>query len=159
MKKYILLIVILFLHSCKNKNNERDFSLIDKASWFLGEWQNQSKESHFYENWKKVSDSTFAGVSCIIKGNDTIFNENVLLEQRNDSLFYDVSVNGQDETYFYLTKSSKNEVTFENPKHDFPTKINYKLISPDSIIATISGKKKGKVESETYPMYKKRNSI
>ncbi|MDI9312633.1 MAG: DUF6265 family protein [Limnohabitans sp.] len=156
MKNYFLLIIILFLHSCKTKNIERHFPLIEKTSWFLGEWRNQSKKGDFYENWKKVSDSTFAGVSYIMKGNDTIFNENVLLEQRNDSLFYDVSVNGQDETYFYLTKSSKKEVTFENPKHDFPTKITYKLISQDSIIATISGKIKGKEKSVTYPMHKKK---
>lgn len=156
MKKITIFLILVLLSSCKNNDAKKKFPLIEKTSWFLGEWRNQSKEGDFYENWKRISDSTFAGVSYIIKGKDTVFNENVVLEQRNDSLFYDVSVNGEDETYFYLTQSSENEVTFENPKHDFPTKIIYKLIAPDSIIASIHGKIKGKEQSETYPMYKKK---
>lgn len=90
----------------------------------------------------------------IIKSRDTLFEENMVLEQRNDSLFYNVSIKGNDETYFYLTKSSANELVFENPKHDFPTKIAYKLSSKDSIIATIHGKIDGKYKSETFPMGK-----
>ncbi|MES2811451.1 MAG: DUF6265 family protein [Bacteroidota bacterium] len=158
MKKLILLFTTLFLFSCGSKKEEKRFPLIEKAQWFLGEWSNKSKMGDFTENWEKLSDSTFMGVSFVIKGKDTLFHENVVLEQKSDSLFYNVAIKGNKEeiTSFYLTSSSDKQMVFENPKHDFPTKIVYNLISPDSISASIHGKIKGIEQSETYPMTKKK---
>lgn len=154
MKKITLLFLLANCFGCMYKAEKKEYNLIEKANWFIGSWENNSKEGHFTETWKKQSDSTFTGKSLIIKSRDTLFEENMVLEQRNDSLFYNVSIKGNDETYFYLTKSSANELVFENPKHDFPTKIAYKLSSKDSIIATIHGKIDGKYKSETFPMKK-----
>ena len=97
-------------------------------------------------------------VSIIKQGKDTVFHENVVLEQKNDSLFYNVDMKGdkQDATSFYLTSFTEKQLVFENPKHDFPTKIVYTLITADSISATIHGKVKGVEQSETYPMTKKK---
>ena len=152
MKKLALSLVCLSFLGCFKKKEDKHFPLIEKASWFLGDWENHAKEGHYTENWKKLSDSTFCGQSLITDGKDTVFHENAVLEQRNDSLFYDVSVNGEDETYFYLTKSNENEFVFENPKNSYPTKIIYKRITPDSILASIHGKIKGEEKSEFYPM-------
>lgn len=158
MKNIVLLFALVLLISCGSKKEEKKFPLIEKANWFLGEWENQSKMGDFTENWEKLSDSTFMGVSIITKGKDTLFHENVVLEQKNDSLFYNVSMKKEEDeiTSFYLTSSTKKQLVFENPKHDFPTKIIYNLISPDSISASIHGKVKGIEQSETYPMTKKK---
>ena len=88
---------------------------------------------------------------------DTVFYEKIDLFESNDSLFYKVSVKDQNKekpVSFYLTKSDDKELTFENPKHDFPTKIVYTKISNDSLVAVIYGKKDGKEMSETFPMKK-----
>jgi len=158
MKNIILLFTSILLFSCGSKKEEKKFPLIEKANWFLGEWENHSKMGDFTENWEKLSDSTFMGISLIKQGKDTLFYENVVLEQKNDSLFYNVSIkeNKDDITSFYLTSFTDKQLVFENPKHDFPTKIIYNLISSDSISASIHGKVKGIEQSETFPMTKKK---
>lgn len=160
MKKLITLTTLTVLFSCVPKKEQRVYSLITKANWFIGEWHNTSKFGNFTEKWEKLSDSTMTGESFIIKGSDTVFRENILLEQRNDSLFYNVilvSEQKQEEsTSFYLTKSSEKELVFENPSHNFPNKIVYNLIKSDSILASIHGKNKGIEKSELFPMTKKK---
>lgn len=157
MKKAYLLVLSIFLFSCSPKKEKKQFPLITKAQWVLGEWKNQDKNGDFTEKWEVASDSTLMGESFVISKKDTVFFENMLLEQREDSLFYNVSINKQNTiTSFYLTKSSPNQLVFENPQHDFPTKITYTLAAKDSIMAEISGKVKGKITSEKFPMKKKK---
>jgi Domain of unknown function (DUF6265) len=160
MKKFILLSISLLVFSCGKKEESKKFPLIEKAQWFLGKWENHSKMGDFTESWEKLSDSTFIGKSIILIGKDTVFHENVVLEQKNDSLFYNVSVvekNKVEESIsFYLASSSNNTLVFENPKHDYPNKIEYKLMAPDSILATIYGKIRGVERAETFPMKKKK---
>jgi len=82
----------------------------------------------------------------------------VILEQKNDSLFYKVTVKGQNNNEavaFYLTTADDDQLVFENPKHDFPNKITYSKISNDSLVAEISGMKDGKESKESYPMKKR----
>ena len=55
---------------------------------------------------------------------------------------------------FKLTSLSPNQLVFENPTHDFPTKITYLKISQDSIVASISGLIDGKEKLEQFPMKK-----
>jgi hypothetical protein len=66
----------------------------------------------------------------------------VRLEQRKNDLFYIVSVPNQNEEQpvaFKLTSSTIDYLVFENPEHDFPKKITYKLVTKDSLYAEISG--------------------
>lgn len=159
MKKTIILLSLLAICACRHKQDKKEYVLMDKANWFLGEWYCMSSYGDFTEKWEKLSDSTMIGQSHIMKGKDTIFRENIVLEQRNDSLFYNVLIKNKDQeenTSFYLTKSSNNQLVFENPKHDFPTKIVYKLIDNDSILASIHGKEKGIEKFENFPMSKKK---
>jgi hypothetical protein len=161
MKKIISIVMLALLFvACKNETKEisKTYSQLEKANWFLGEWGNTTKESDFTENWIKKTDSSFTGKSFVLVGKDTVFNENVVLEQKKDSLFYNVSVKDQNEsesTSFYLTSSTKNQLVFENPKHDFPNKITYTKVTNDSIIAEISGKQNGKEAKESFPMKRK----
>lgn len=157
MKKTLLSVAAILLLSCNPKKDAKKFPLLEKADWFLGEWKNQSKEGNFTEKWEKLSDSTFMGVSYIISKNDTVFHENIVLEQKNDSLFYNVSIekNKEEITTFHLTAASKDKLTFENATNYFPNKIIYQRITSDSIVATIEGKVNGKATSELFPMKKK----
>lgn len=159
MKKTITLLSLLVFCACKYQEDKKQYVLLNKANWFLGEWHCKSSYGDFTEKWEKLSDSTMIGESHIIQGNDTVFKENIVLEQRNDSLFYNVLIkdsNQEKNTSFHLIESSKNQLVFENPKNDFPTKIVYNLIQPDSILASIHGKEKGVLKTENFPMSKKK---
>jgi hypothetical protein len=166
MKQFIVIVfAALFFFSCKNESQievfgtktKKKYIQLEKAKWFLGRWENATKEENSQEIWKQKNDSTLFAESFVTVGKDTVFYEKVDLTQRNDSLFYIVSVRDQNKekpVSFYLTKSTENQLVFENPKHDFPTKIEYNKITNDSIFAKIYGNKDGKEISEGFPMKK-----
>jgi hypothetical protein len=136
---YLVLIVLSCLFSCQQKTT---FSELEKANWFLGRWENKTPEGTFSEEWKIGNDSLYIGESYFINNNDTLFAETVRLEQRKNDLFYIVSVPNQNEEQpvaFKLTSSTADYLVFENPEHDFPKKITYKLVTKDSLYAEISG--------------------
>ncbi len=160
-----IIFISIFVISCKKEKQIEVFGIkskmkylqLEKAKWFMHSWENLSKESNFREIWTMKNDSTYMAKSFVTVGKDTVFSEEVEVIERNDSLFYNVVAKGQNSdksVAFYMTKADDNEVVFENPKHDFPTKIKYTKITNDSIVATISGIQNGKESSESFPMKK-----
>ncbi|PJE44501.1 MAG: hypothetical protein CUR32_02660 [Flavobacterium sp.] len=160
----IWIFVALFtIVSCKKEiqveeliiKTKKEYSQLEKAKWFLGHWENVSNEFIAKEIWMQETDSSYKAESFITAAKDTVFYEKVDLIERNDSLFYVVSVRDQNKekpVSFYLTKSTNNQMVFENPKHDFPNKIIYNKINSDSIVASIHGSNK----TEIFPMKRKK---
>lgn len=167
MKSKIILFPIVlalaFLASCKKETKEeipsKTYSNLAKAEWFIGEWGNKSTDGELTERWKKENDSVYLGESYFVVGEkDTVFAETVRLEETNGKLAYIVTVPGQNKELpvsFEMTSSTENQIVFENPKHDYPNKIIYNLIEKDSLIAEISGLKKGKPYTEKFVMKKR----
>jgi hypothetical protein len=72
-------------------------------------------------------------------------------------LTYTATVEGQNDdkpVAFKLTTATEKQMVFENPKHDYPQKISYTQITPDSVVAKISGIQQGKPSSEQFSMKK-----
>jgi hypothetical protein len=118
------------------------YAELEKANWFLGKWENKTSEGTFSEEWKVENDTIYLGESYFINNNDTLFSETVRLEQRENDLFYIVTVTNQNDAKpveFKLTSSTSDYLVFENSAHDFPKKITYKLVTKDSLYAEISG--------------------
>ncbi|WP_125719128.1 DUF6265 family protein [Flavobacterium ustbae] len=166
MKLYFSLFLVLGLTvitSCKKEikieTPLKTKSNIEKASWFIGEWGNKSEEGELTERWKKVNDSVYFGESYfVVGGKDTVFGEHVNLEDKNGKLSFTVTVPGQNDELpvtFEMTTSTDNQIVFENPKHDYPSKIVYNKVGNDSLVAEIFGMKKGKTASEKFLMKKR----
>ncbi|GGD35510.1 hypothetical protein GCM10011343_26740 [Flavobacterium orientale] len=130
------------LFCCISCQQETTFNELEKANWFLGRWESNTPDGVFSEEWKTENDSVFAAKSFFIKENDTLFSETIRLVQHENDLFYIVTVPNQNEekpVAFKLTSSTPDYLVFENPEHDFPKKITYKLVKKDSLYAEISG--------------------
>lgn len=157
MKKVILTIILLSISiSCKEKINNK----IRPLHWLIGTWHNNDKNAPSTETWTQSSTTTMHGVSYIVAAKDTVFYESIVLKQIKDELFYTVTSKGQKDNRpvsFKLTSFEDDCAIFENPEHDFPQKIIYKLINKDSIVATILGDKDGKTATEVFPMQKNKN--
>lgn len=144
MKKYICfcsICLLLFFSACQEKNTIHQFE------WLLGSWENELPDGRFAEVWKKESDTSFTGGSFYMNTHDTLFAESIKLVKRKKDFYYIVTVTYENEAFpanenpiaFKLTNASSDYLVFENPKHDFPKKITYKLVNKDSIYAEISG--------------------
>lgn len=164
MKNKNIIIVILaaltFTISCKKEETKPEIEIkqypkLENAKWFLGNWENVTKESVSREIWTQKNDSTLVGESFTTVEKDTVFYEKMDLVQRNDSLICIISVRDQNKekpVSFYMTKSTDSQIVFENPKHDFPNKIEYNKVGNDSIFAKICGTENGKETSIDFPM-------
>jgi hypothetical protein len=155
-QKTTLILLLLVIISCKNKD-EKGNEKITKANWILGKWETKTADGNLSESWKQVNDSTFQGESFFIKGKDTLHFENITLQQKGEDLFYSATVKGQNENKavaFKMTVGTEKQLIFENPKHDYPQKITYTLITKDSLVAAISGVQLGKPSSEKFGMKK-----
>lgn len=166
MKSYSIFFAVLTLaifSSCKKETkpetSAKIYSKLAKAEWFIGEWGNKSADGELTERWTKENDSVYLGESYFVVGqNDTVFAEHVRLEEVNGKLAYIVTVPGQNQELpvsFEMTSAADNQIVFENPKHDYPNKIIYNLVEKDSLIAEISGLKKGKPYTEKFIMKKR----
>ena len=112
-------------------------------------------KASIYETWSMLNQNELSGKSYMLRGKDTSVFENIKILQEGGKLFYIPTVRNQNKglpVRFTLTKSQGNELVFENPGHDFPQVITYKQMGKDSLLATISGKKKGKERMESFPM-------
>ncbi|WP_281234638.1 DUF6265 family protein [Flavobacterium gelatinilyticum] len=157
----------LTLLSCKKETNQetkietavKTYPNISKADWFIGEWGNKSAEGELTERWRKENDSVYFGESYFVVGEkDTVFGEHVHLEDAGGKLAFIVTVPGQNDELpvrFEMTSSTENKIVFENPKHDYPSKIVYEKVGNDSMVAEIFGIKKGKPASELFKMKKR----
>jgi hypothetical protein len=164
MNKLLLpAILLIAVTSCKKSEattgsrDEETYSQITKAQWLLGRWENNSAEGNMSETWTSENDSVMIGSAFVVAANDTVFAESMTLEQQKGQLTFIVSVPGQNDekpVAFGLTKSSDDQLVFENPKHDFPNKIIYRKFGNDSLVAEISGIRDGKKASEQFPMKK-----
>lgn len=151
-QKTTFLLLLLAIVSCKDSDaNEKE--KIKAANWLLGNWESKSVEGNLTENWKKVNDSTFQAESYFIKEKDTLHFESITLQQKGEELTYSAAVKGQNNdkpVAFKLTTATEKQMIFENPKHDYPQKISYTQITPDSLVAKISGIQQGKPSSEQF---------
>lgn len=168
MKHRATLLALLTLTiACQKKENTaapdakpaaKASSFLAAASWLEGRWENHSKDGVLSEIWKKESDSLFKGASYFVAGKDTLFAESVdLVLTRDGQLDYIVSVPGQNNekpVAFRRTSGTETQMVFENPQHDYPTKIVYERRPGASLVATISGQKNGKPASEVFRLKK-----
>ncbi|MDP3558502.1 MAG: DUF6265 family protein [Bacteroidota bacterium] len=161
IKSLIILCLIISFSFCSEIKNEKNvikelktYSKIGKATWLIGSWQNSSSNGIGTEIWKKENDSVFSGTSFLLFKKDTAFLETFSLIQKGNEVSFVPIVKNQNNgkpVQFILSESKKNKLIFENPKHDFPQKITYSLITNDSMLAEISGLQDGKEKTIQFP--------
>ena len=95
------------------------------------------------------------GASKTVKGGKTVAYEFIQIRVLdNGRLAYVAKPSGQTEATFPLVSLTTNEFAFENPEHDFPQRISYRLVKPGELLARIEGTRNGKARAIDYPMKK-----
>jgi len=146
MKYLFLVIMISFCLSCqqKNKNNLEEIKAITVAEnfdWLLGNWKriNDKAGKQTYENWIKISESSYQGLGYTMQESDTIWKETISLSRANNGWVF--GVKGEDESepiIFKLTEIVKDGFICENKENEFPKKIKYSK-SGEKLMANVSG--------------------
>ena len=125
---------------------------IESLSWIAGCWAGTGKHES-EEQWMKPSGKMMLGMSRTVANGRVVEYEFIRMHQEeNGDIFYTANPSGQEEASFKLIKLEKNLAVFENPEHDFPQRIIYKLENDGVLKARIEGKSKGKERGVDFPM-------
>ncbi len=167
MKKILfsLMILVLLASVSCNKydakgNLIKKYDELQKATWLVGEWEKTDSLGTLKEIWTSKNDSTFIGQSYYFQNEkDTLHFESIELMQDQEHLIYSATVKGENNDTaipFQMTKDEDSLLIFENPKHDYPQKIEYRLLKNKGLSILVSGKEKGNTRSQTYLMTMKK---
>ena len=75
----------------------------------------------------------------------------MIREGKDGQLEYVARPSGQATATFTAIRTSANEVVFENPQHDFPTRIIYRRNPDGSLLAAVEGDRGGQTKRIEYP--------
>ncbi len=124
---------------------------INDLAWLTGCWENTVGKRQRDETWSKAVGGTLLGVGrAVVEGKTTEY-EFMRIHQEADGLYFTAQPSDQPSASFKLKSLRDKEAIFENPKHDFPQRVIYRLIADGSLQARIEGERKGKARGIDFP--------
>lgn len=123
---------------------------LQSLGWLSGCWEFKSQTVHHQEQWLAPSGETMIGMGRMVKNGKLAFFEFMELRQDGPNLVFTAHPSGQKTASFQVTSASATEAVFENPTHDFPQKIEYRLTKPGFLEVKVSGMVKGKNRVEEF---------
>ena len=128
---------------------------IDDLAWLSGCWAAANQESGSGEQWMPPAGGTMLGVSRSVRDGKTVAFEFIrIVEQDDGELEFIASPSQQKTASFSMTSIKDREVMFENPDHDFPQRIIYRLISDQELLGRVEGTIDGAERVVDFPMRK-----
>lgn len=132
MRKSIWLLGLLLLAACATDRQDDPFEILS------GHWVKQGNTAVIAEHWEQARDGAWTGAVYRIEAGDSLLVESLEIRAAGDSGFvYWAEVQGQNEgksvPFDLKTYFPDSLFVFENANHDFPQKISYRLVTPDSL--------------------------
>jgi hypothetical protein len=124
---------------------------LEQLKWLAGCWEMRRDDRITEEQWMSPRGGVMIGMSRTVRGDSLIELEQVRIESRGDDLYYVASPLRQAMAEFKGAVTADGGVSFENPQHDFPTKISYMRQGADSLMASIEGQRGGRTRIIEYP--------
>ena len=124
----------------------RTHSVADVA-WLAGSWVGEHDGGLIEEHWMTPSGGTMSGMSRLVIGERTAFHEYLrIVTAKDGGIDYMAQPVGRcPAVAFRMTSVSDTEAVFENPAHDDPKKITYRLEEGGKIlVAIVEGERDGK---------------
>ena len=116
---------------------------IHRAAWLQGCWETTTAARTVKESWTSPEAGAMIGVSRTIQNGKMTAYEFIVLREEGERLAYVAHPSGQLPATFLSTSVSGSELIFENPAHDFPQQIGYRL-DGDTLNAWIRGTQKSR---------------
>ena len=125
---------------------------VNQLAWMRGAWVTEHGGMRVEEHWTPPRAGTMMAVGRTMRGERTVFYEFLRIEQTSDGgLTYHAAPKGRSPaTPFKAVEVTADRIVFENPQHDFPTRITYWKEGADGMGARVEGKDGKGAESWTY---------
>lgn len=153
MSKITQLYILKIFKYIKNKKmNSKKFSGL---IWLVGHWEGILGDGIYHEEWKITANNEMKGRAYLT--NEGKINNNEILKLHEDSsgIHYTADVSHNSEPVsFLLTYADDKTFIFENPEHDFPTKITYVNNDNKSLTATVEAEIENRLKKFEYFLIK-----
>ncbi len=141
MKKLIVALLLLGFISCgSEKEQETDTDLKKQFGWLTGTWEMQDSTRLIRETWESPRDHHMEAHTSIVNDSATVPIENLRLFHDGKDFIYEVrlfSHQEQEPVPFVINLRDSHSFQAINMANDFPKRITYRLIQPDSLYAFI----------------------
>jgi hypothetical protein len=123
------------------------------VAWMAGCWAQQGREAGSVEQWMAPAGGLMLGMARTLKNGRVVEFEFMQIRADADGqLIYVAQPQGRPPTEFRLLRQGEAEAVFENPAHDFPQRVIYRLAAPDRLAARIEGTVNGKERGIDFAM-------
>ena len=140
MRIAIAIIAILLISSCTDSDKNHNLAFDIRS--LEGRWEMPNGNEKTIEEWK-VDEKGANGIGVVLMNEkDTVFIEYMRLEQVDTTWQYVVRNKPSEESpsvAFRMTRCTSSEMVFENPEHDHPNIICYRLLPHNRLHAYIEG--------------------
>ncbi len=115
-----------------------------------GKWKLDVENIILFEEWKKVNETIFEGLSYRIEDGEKKVVERLHLLELYDHIVYIAQPGTNQPTLFTLISTENKKFIFENKEHDFPQRVIYHFISENTLYAWIEGEINGEPKRDEY---------
>ena len=110
---------------------------IADMEWLAGAWVGTRGQSSIEERWSPPSGGAMLGVSRTVRGDRMVGFEYLRVVERDGGLVYVAQPGGNPPTEFVLTALDGARAVFENPRHDSPQRIEYRLSAEGALSVSV----------------------
>ena len=114
---------------------------LEGLDWLLGQWEQSGETATTRETWTRVSSDTFEGLGETLDAQDGSRRawESLRLVAMRGQVFYLAQTKGNPRPVaFTLTECEDGVAVFDNPEHDFPRRLAYRLTDAGALAVTVS---------------------
>lgn len=109
------------------------------VEWMAGCWRASAAGMVTDEVWMAPEGGLMVGMVRTVRGGRSAGYELLRLSVVDGVLVLSAHPSGQEPADFRASSTAPQRVRFENAAHDFPRVIEYDLVSPDSLVASVYG--------------------
>lgn len=130
-----------------------DDNPVARMKWLSGCWASVNGEAGSGEQWMPPAGRSMFGMSRTVRDGATVAFEFMrIAEEESGKVVFVAAPSGQQPATFELLSLSDNEVIFENPDHDFPQRVLYRLMPGNLLTGRIEGTVNGAARGIDFPM-------
>lgn len=127
---------------------------IQSLAWLTGCWAQEGAEPGTVEMWMKPAGGAMLGMSRTVRKGVTATHEFMQIRSEAQALVFIAQPSNQPTATFTAVRVVDREIVFENPAHDFPQRVIYRLKAPGVLAARIEGMRDGKLRGIDFAMKK-----
>jgi uncharacterized protein DUF6265 len=122
---------------------------VAKLGWMSGHWVQKNDKEEVQESWLGPRGNTMVATNLTTTAGRGPTFEFLRIGVKDGRIVYFAMPGGRPATEFPLQAMTESSVVFENPSHDYPTRIIYRK-DGDALIARVEGKRRGADASEEW---------